>query len=113
MEKNEISILSDATPDKGGEFVRQAQDDIENFRLNRALEKIWQEIDRLNKEIDTEKPWQISDKKRLAPLLSGWAESILEIGSALSPFMPETSEKIKAIFEAEKIVKAEPLFPRK
>ena len=71
MEKNEISILSDATPDKGGEFVRQAQDDIENFRLNRALEKIWQEIDRLNKEIDTEKPWQISDKKRLAPLLSG------------------------------------------
>jgi methionyl-tRNA synthetase len=34
------------------------------------------------------------------------------IGQKLQPFMPETAEKISKIVNAEKITKAEPLFPR-
>ena len=38
--------------------------------------------------------------------------TIKQIGEKLAPFMPETAKKISDIVNAEKITKAEPLFPR-
>ena len=40
------------------------------------------------------------------------AQQILDLSFDLSPFLPETAEKIKKIFTKEKIVSIEPLFPR-
>ena len=37
---------------------------------------------------------------------------LYEISKKLAPFMPETAEKIRTALSADKIEKAEPLFPR-
>ena len=37
---------------------------------------------------------------------------LYEIAQKLAPFMPDTAEKIRSGLSTEKIVKAEPLFPR-
>lgn len=84
------------------------------YRLDRALEKIWEKIYEANKYVDDEKPWSIKDDpEKLNNVINNLLNQIKSIGEALAPFMPETSEKILNIFDGEKILKADPLFPRK
>ena len=52
------------------------------------------------------------NKEELILKINIYLNQIKNIGINLSPFMPETSEKILKIFNGEKIVKAEPLFPK-
>jgi len=86
----------------------------DEYRLDKALEKIWEKIHEANKYVDDEKPWSIKDDpEKLNLIINNLLNSIKNIGTALKPFIPETSEKILNIFKQEKIVKAEPLFPKK
>ncbi|MBU0894504.1 MAG: methionine--tRNA ligase [Nanoarchaeota archaeon] len=78
----------------------------ESFELDKALNEIFAFIDVCNEYIQNKKPWETKDKKVLYEL----KESILKISELLWPFIPESSEKIKNIFSATKIKKAEPLF---
>jgi len=80
----------------------------ENFELDKALNEIFAFIDVCNEYVQTKKPWETHDKKVLYEL----KESILEIAKFLSPFMPETSEKIIKNFSSAKIKKAEILFKK-
>jgi len=83
------------------------------YRLDKALEKIWDYIRSSNKYVDDAKPWEIkNDPKKLIEVTNNLLNQIKIIGEALASFMPETSEKILKIFESEKITKAEPLFPK-
>ena len=81
------------------------------FKFKEILDEIWQQVAWANKYIEEKKLWELvktdpkEGKKVLAELLS----LISEIAEVISPFMPETSEKIFAQLEAPK---SEPLFPR-
>lgn len=93
------------------------EESIKLCRFDRALDEIWDQVRGLNQYIDEEKPWEIAKNKEdadhLREVLAYQAGCLLEIADLLLPFLPETAEKIQAVF-AEGIVRpiAGTLFPK-
>lgn len=67
---------------------------IENYELDKALNLIFEFIDKCNEYVQEKKPWETHDKKVLYEL----ADSIKAIAILLWPFIPSTSEKIAEQF---------------
>jgi len=71
---------------------------IDSMHLPQALIEIFRLVSRTNKYIDETLPWKLAEdkdnKNRLATVLYNLSESLRFIAILLSPFMPETSEKI-------------------
>jgi methionyl-tRNA synthetase len=63
---------------------------IEEYKLDKALNLIFEFIDVCNEYVQDKKPWQSKNKEVLYELI----DSIKAIGILLWPFIPETSEKI-------------------
>jgi len=82
---------------------------IEEFEFNQALESIWKLISFCDGYIEKNKPWKLTDKKKLEQTLSNLLYCLSEIANLIAPFLPETSEKIKSQI---KLGKTEILFPR-
>jgi methionyl-tRNA synthetase len=85
---------------------KEIEGHIENYEFDKALNEIFAFIDKCNEFVQDKKPWETKDKKALYELV----ESIRMANHYLSPFIPETSEKIAKIFRTDKIKKSEPLF---
>ena len=87
---------------------------IQELRFHDALVRIWEEIAWANKYIDTARPWDTAktEPKLFAEVMDNLVGLLHEIAKKLAPFMPETAETIRAGLSADRIVKAEPLFPR-
>ena len=131
---------SDCTEEIDGELKAYALDTVKKvdecfktYRVADAIEAVLNLAKRSNKYIDETMPWALAkeeDKKaRLGTVLYNLLESIRFISVLLSPFMPETSEKIfaqmncdikdyaslsefGAIKEGTKVGTAVPLFQR-
>lgn len=89
----------------------------DNCRFDRALEEVWNQVRGLNQYIDEEKPWEIAargdDDDHLREVLAYQVSCLLEIADLLAPFLPETAEKIKAIFKDGLVHQSEStLFPK-
>ena len=82
---------------------------IEEFEFNRALESIWKLISFCDGYIEKNKPWGVTDKKKLEQILSNLLYCISEIADLIAPFLPATSEKIKSQIKSGKL---KILFPR-
>lgn len=106
IEKNGIENVENKLIKKLKE--KQIEQHIENYEFDKALNLIFEFIDKCNEYIQTKKPWETKDKKILFEL----KESIFKIAELLWPFIPETSEKIKKQFSAKKIKKGEILFKK-
>ncbi len=80
--------------------VGKVEDLISQYRISDALDAIISLAKRSNKYIDETMPWALAKddekKERLATVLYNLLESIRFTAILLSPFMPETSEKIFA-----------------
>jgi len=108
---------------------------IDEMAFNKALMAIWELISAGNKYIDDTAPWALAkdpeQQARLATVMYNLHEAIRLIALLITPFMPETGEKIMEILGCEsgelilegqdqwgglqagtKIEKAAPLFPR-
>lgn len=85
-------------------------------RFDRALEGIWNQVRSLNQYIDELKPWEIAksgDADHLREVLAYQVACLLEIAELLTPFLPESSAKIKTIFASGIIKPLETtLFPK-
>lgn len=88
--------------------LKQIEKLMEGFELDKSLNEIFAFIDVCNEYVQSKKPWETKDKKVLFEL----KESILEIARLLSPFIPETAEKIIKQFSAKNIKKGEILFKK-
>lgn len=90
---------------------------IEACRFDRALEEVWEQVRGLNQYIDEEKPWELhkkGDTEHLREVLAYLVSNLLEIAELLAPFTPETSQKIRHVFEDGVVRPIEgTLFPRK
>lgn len=88
-------------------------DAIQKYEYNRALEYVWGEVQKLDQRIAEEKPFSLvkTDLEAGKALIAELARELYMTVRLLTPFMPETSEKIKATILANK--KPETLFPRK
>jgi methionyl-tRNA synthetase len=89
---------------------------IEQCQFDRALDHIWDQVRGLNQYIDTAKPWEIAkaqDTDHLREVLAYQASCLLQIADLLVPFLPETAQKIKHIFESGTVKMPEgTLFPK-
>ncbi|HUS49974.1 MAG TPA: class I tRNA ligase family protein [Candidatus Paceibacterota bacterium] len=74
--------------------LKEIENNIENYELDKALNEIFAFIDLCNEYVQNKKPWETHDKKVLYEL----ADSIKAIAILLFPFIPETSEKIAKQF---------------
>ncbi len=92
------------------------QEAIEECRFDRALEEIWAQIKGINQYIEEEKPWVIAkedDPQHLQQVLAYLCSSLLEVAELLTPFMPDTAQKINDIFKSGTIKQPKgSLFPK-
>ena len=87
---------------------------IEGYKFHEALAEIWKEISRANKIVDETKLWELgkTDLDEFARVAKEVLVIIETAAHQLLPFIPKSAQKILDAVQAEKIVKAEPLFPR-
>lgn len=90
---------------------------LHEFRFNEALSLVFAKIARLDKYINEEKPWELVKEQttngaKLNAILAHCVDQIQEIGELLSPFLPQTADKISKQFVSPKIKSSMPLFPR-
>ncbi|ERK52404.1 methionine--tRNA ligase [Leptotrichia sp. oral taxon 879] len=71
---------------------------INNYQFSEALKDIWKFISRMNKYIDECEPWKLSkdesQKDRLSTVMYNLVDSLYKIAVLISPFMPETAQKM-------------------
>ncbi len=91
-----------------------ASEAIAKANFSEGLVKIWEEIAWANQLIDKSKPWELykTDPDKVKELLVNLCALLYDISAKLAPVMPDTANKIRSALEAEKIVKAEPLFAK-
>src|SRR3989338_6654544 len=82
---------------------------LERFKFNEDLKSIWDLIGWCDRYINEKKPWEWENKENSAQVIFDLLFALQNIAELLSPFLPETSEKIK---EASSEIKPVALFPR-
>lgn len=97
-------------PKKHFKFKKAVADNLKIYRFDQALIALWEDISNLDKIINEERPWEL-EGRTLKKVITPIAIEIREIAFNLSPFLPETSEKILDQFTG-KIEAGKPLFPR-
>lgn len=85
------------------------------FDLPGALAVLDAEVLRLNREIDTEKPWELPKKgetEKLRGLLKAWLESLYAVVFWMQPAIPQASAKALEALRQAPLAASSPLFPR-
>lgn len=85
---------------------------LEDFRPDKVLQNIWKILQDLDKHINENEPWSISDKAKLEKVLGEEISVIRKVSKYIEPFIPDTAQKIQAQFNTPKIKADKPLFPR-
>jgi methionyl-tRNA synthetase len=105
---------------------------VDRAELSAALDEIWQRVKRLNRYVEEQAPWTLAkDEARAADLdrvLASLTEGVRVVTVLLTPWLPETSEKLLAALGRcdsgfdlaaygardlpTAVVKLEPLFPK-
>ena len=109
--KNEIKLGEMLDPELPHEY-RELMDE---FEFSKAFDFAWEKVQALNGQIDEEKPWSLAKNGEVEKLQECMRELIvglLTVNKMISPFLPETSEKITAIFTDPIVPPEEPLFPK-
>ncbi len=114
LEKNEITTnLKVNLKDKGIlETVKTLTEKMEDYRLNEALQIIWNKIRSCDEILSKSAPWKMSDKLEIEAVLKPLAQDIINLAYLVEPFLPTTGKTIQGQFSVEQIKKGEPLFPR-
>jgi methionyl-tRNA synthetase len=86
----------------------------EDFNIQQASNLIWKQVQMLDQKIQETQPFKLvkTDKEAGVNIIKGLVQEVYNIALALSPILPETSEKIKALVLANKSPET-PLFVRK
>lgn len=115
IQKYQEGLIGDI-PDSQHDQARY-HEAMEEFRFDKALEVVWEQVRSLNQYIDETKPWaiaKVNDADHLREVLAYCSSCLLEIADLLDPFLPETAEKINKVFAKGVIPKLEgTLFPKK
>lgn len=93
-------------------FPQEYWDALDAFRFNEAMDMVWAKIGALDERITSEKPFAVvkEDEEKGRAMIAELATEIYQIGRLLNPFMPATSEAIKAAVLANR--KPDNIFPR-
>ena len=80
------------------ETLKETDVFFEKVQFSEVLKSIWKFISRMNKYIDETAPWTLAkdpeSRNRLSTVMYNLVESLYKIAVLISPFMPETGQKI-------------------
>jgi len=95
-------------------LIPKINEALEKFEIGKAMNLIWERIGELDKKIQDTQPFKLvkTDPEEGQKIISELVSGLNEVATALAPFMPETSSKIKNLVVQNKKPK-EPLFLRK
>ncbi|PIW63522.1 MAG: methionine--tRNA ligase [Candidatus Omnitrophica bacterium CG12_big_fil_rev_8_21_14_0_65_50_5] len=105
-------LLKDFVEDK---LAYSTEDDFRAFNFTGHLEHIWSIVGAANKFVEQVKPWELKKAgktEELRHFLAVMFKVIRYTAVQISPYMPDTSTKILAQIQGDKVSKGEPLFPR-
>jgi methionyl-tRNA synthetase len=89
--------LQKAKPLDSKKLAKKVETHFEKYEFDKALNEIFAFIDTLNEYIQTKKPWETHDKRVIYQLANGIKDATI----LLSPFIPQTCEKIARTFNFE------------
>lgn len=91
----------------------QYNDALEGYDLNRAANVMWREIGEMDREIQEREPFKLfkREPEEARRIVRTLVFRLARLAVMLSPFLPETAEKIKQAILANKM--PEPLFVRR
>ena len=102
--------ISFKTGDNKQEFYPETIKELGEYRFDHALEFLWQKIKELDLQIEKTQPWKL-ENKALSEFIAKVVPAIQKIAFNLTPFLPETAEKILSQYQG-KIISQPALFPR-
>lgn len=88
---------------------------MEKYEFSKAFDLVWENVQAINRKIDDKKPWALSkngEVEKLSACLGELVSDLIKVSLELSPFLPNTCEKIFAIFDGEIEPPKMPLFPK-
>lgn len=91
--------------------------DLDQFRFDYALEKLWGYVEKLNHFIDARQPWK-QDKEAATQTIKVVVEGteelvgLRELAHALLPFLPETAEDMEKQFGGDRVLEHDIYFKR-
>lgn len=106
-ENNEVSIPENPKL----ALFHQVKQALDHYKFNSALEALWQEITKIDKELNETQPWKL-EKLEATNVIISVISQIRTIAYNLQPFLPETSQKILEQFKGPHIKSSISLFPR-
>jgi methionyl-tRNA synthetase len=90
--------------DRYVELEKAVLDHFDQYQFNRGLECVFEYVNSLNRYIVESQPWNLAKEKeneaRLAAVLKTLARAILSVNTLLSPILPDSAAKVRAIFNA-------------
>lgn len=98
------------------ELSQEYLDLMDKFEFKNAFDFVWEKVQAINKKIDDTKPWMLAKEGKKEELFEVFSELISDLliaNKMLSPFLPETCDKIAEIFKNEITPPKIPLFPKK
>jgi methionyl-tRNA synthetase len=100
------NLKSQSTEHKSQTNHKQIANFVEKMELSQALDCVWNIIRESNKYIENNKPWNLSksDFDKFSEVINKSISDLYLISQILSPFLPETSEKIKKALETKESV---------
>lgn len=106
-EKNALTapLVSELT------FSSSVLNRLTEYRFAEALGEIWENLRTVDRLINQDEPWKISDPSTVTTTLTGYIHAIQQAAFDLQPFMPDTASKILAQFSGP-VHTIDPLFPR-
>ncbi len=84
---------------------------LNEYKFNEAIGLIWKEIKEADALINKREVWKLEGEEKES-VLTNLVKTLRQIATDLSPFMPETAQKLEKQFGVEEIKKAENLFQR-
>lgn len=114
VEKYLDGKIPEGTIPAQSDWLNSIDESVSGYKFHEALAKIWEEVARANKIVDETKLWELgkTDLEQFAKVSKEVLVIIETVAKQLIPFIPTSAQKILDAVQAEKIVKAEPLFPR-
>lgn len=91
-------------------FYQEVKNYLDSFKVNLALEFLWQKISEVDLSINQNQLWENTKEKR--PIVANLIKETRKIAFNLSPFTPQSAEKIQSQLAGKIKKNKEPLFPR-
>ena len=110
--KNDIVV---GKAEEAKRFTKEYRELMDRFELSGAFDYAWQKVQGLNRKIDEEKPWSLAkngEQEKLQECMAELINGLVQVAYELEPFIPETSQKIYAVFDGAVVPPETPLFPK-